>query len=82
MTAFEQVKRDDAWVLEMSALEEGHTFDVGGPHGRAKLGDTEASRRSLAKFVELSRRQLGQSLEHLAEKADAQAGEKVEVPGP
>ena len=79
MTAFEQVKRDDAWVLEMSAIEEGHTLDVGGPHGRAKRGDTEASRRSLAKFVELSRRRLGQSLEHLAEKTGVELGELLAV---
>lgn len=79
MTAFEQVKRDDAWVLEMSALEEGHTLDVGGLYGRVKLAGTEASRRSLAKFVELSRRRLGQSLELLAEKAGVELGDLLSI---
>lgn len=79
MSTFEQVKRDDAWVLEMSALEEGHTLDVGGLYGRVKLADTEASRRSLAKFVELSRRRLGQSLERLAEKTGVDLGELLAI---
>ena len=72
-------KRDDAWVLEMSALEEGHTPDVGGLQGRVKLTNTETSRRSLAKFVELSRRRLGQSVEQLAENAAVDLGELLAV---
>ena len=79
MSSFEQVNRDDAWVLEMSALEEGHTLDVGGLYGRVTLAETEASRRSLAKFVELSRRRLGQSLELLAEKAGVDLRELLAV---
>jgi hypothetical protein len=79
MSVFEQVKRDDEWVLAMSALEEGHTLDVGGLYGRMKLAETDASRRSLAKFVELSQRRLGQSLENLAEKAEVDLGELLAV---
>jgi hypothetical protein len=43
--------RDDARVLELSKLEEGHTMGVGGLAGR--MTSVETSRRSLAKFVEL-----------------------------
>jgi transcriptional regulator with XRE-family HTH domain len=63
----------------MSALEDGHSLDVGGLYGRVKLADTEASRRSLAKFVEFSRRRLGQSLEDLAEKARVDLGELLAI---
>jgi transcriptional regulator with XRE-family HTH domain len=59
----------------MSALEDGHTLDARGLHGKVKLTKAETSRRSLAKFVELSRRRLGESLEGLAEKAAVDLGE-------
>jgi hypothetical protein len=72
-------KRDDEQVREMSALEEGHIPDVGGLHGKVKAAGTDASRRSLAKFVELSRRRLGQSLEQLADKAAVDLGELLAV---
>lgn len=74
-----EVQRDDAWVLKMSALEEGNPLDVGSPRGGAKMIGTEASRRSLAKFVELSRRRLGQSLEQLSEKAEVSLEEALAI---
>jgi transcriptional regulator with XRE-family HTH domain len=72
-------QRDDTWVLEMSKLEEGRTLGVGGLAGEMKLTQTETSRLSLAKFVELSRRQLGQSVEQLAKDAGVGLAELLAV---
>jgi transcriptional regulator with XRE-family HTH domain len=71
--------QDDARVSEMSMLEEGDALDSGTLNGRAKSAITDASRRSLAKFVELSRRKLGQSLERLADSAGVDLGELLAV---
>jgi|GEM_PF-6651103 len=68
--------QDDAKV---SALEEGEASDSEMLIGRAKSAATDASRRSLAKFVELSRRKLGQSIERLADSAGVDLGELLAV---
>ena len=69
MSMFNQVQRDDAWVLRMADAEEGVSMEVGGLHGRLNVLRAEAAQRSLAQFVELSRRQMGLSSAQLAEKA-------------
>jgi transcriptional regulator with XRE-family HTH domain len=56
-----------------------HLANPAGLRGGAERVATDASRRSLAKFVELSRRQLGHSLEQLAEKADVGLAELLAV---
>jgi transcriptional regulator with XRE-family HTH domain len=69
MSEIEKLKPDDAWILKMAADEEGSSIEVGGMYGRLKLRDFDGSRRSLAQFVQLSRRQLGLSSHDLAAKA-------------
>jgi hypothetical protein len=69
MSMFDRVQRDDAWVLEMSEAEQGQSIQVGGLHGRLSALTPDASRRSLAQFVELSRRQFGLSAKQFAQKA-------------
>ena len=79
MKTFENMKYSDAQVLEMAALEDGQSIEVGGLYGRMKFAETEASRRSLAKFVEFSRRRLGLTLESLAEKVEVDLGELLSI---
>jgi transcriptional regulator with XRE-family HTH domain len=69
MSMFNQVQRDDAWVLRMAAAEEGVSLGVGGLRGRLGALKADAAQRSLGHFIELSRRQLGLSSVQLAEKA-------------
>jgi transcriptional regulator with XRE-family HTH domain len=69
MSMFNKLQRDDAWVLRMAEAEEGGSTEVGGLHGRLNALRAEAAQRSLAQFIELSRRQLGLSSAQLAEKA-------------
>ncbi len=69
MSMFNQVRRDDAWVMQMADAEEGVSMEVGGPHGRLNGLNAEAAQRSLAHFIELSRRQLGLSALQLAQRA-------------
>jgi len=54
----------------MADAEEGQSVGVGGLDGRLRAHRLDASRRTLAQFIELSRRQLGLTLAELA----AQAG--------
>ncbi|HZL38529.1 MAG TPA: helix-turn-helix transcriptional regulator [Tepidisphaeraceae bacterium] len=79
MSMFDQVQRDDAWVLRMADAEEGVSIEVGGLQGRLEALKTEATRRSLAHFIELSRRQLGLSSVQFAEKAQVSLTELIAV---
>ena len=63
------IRRDDAWVLEMAAAEEGESIEVGGLYGRLAAADRDASRASLARFVQLARREIGLTPAELAAKA-------------
>ena len=79
MSMFNRVQRDDAWVLEMSKAEEGQSVEVGGLYGRLPSLTADASRRSLAQFVGLSRRQLGLSAEELAARAKVELAELLAI---
>jgi transcriptional regulator with XRE-family HTH domain len=75
MTVLNPIERDDEWVLRMSALEEGGSLEVGGLLGRVQAVQSDAARHSLGKFVELSRRQLRQTLEEFASNAQISLGD-------
>ena len=75
----EKLQPDDAWVLKMAADEEGSSIEVGGLYGRLKMRDFDGSRRSLAQFVQLSRRQLGLSSQALAAKAQIPLADLVAI---
>ncbi len=79
MSMFNRVQRDDAWVLEMSKAEEGQSVEVGGLYRRLPSLHADASRRSLAQFVGLSRRQLGLSAEELAAQAKVELAELLAI---
>jgi transcriptional regulator with XRE-family HTH domain len=79
MSMFNRVQRDDAWVLEMSKAEEGQSVEVGGLYRRLPGLNADASRRSLAQFVGLSRRQLGLSAEELAARAKVELAELLAI---
>lgn len=63
------IQRDDAWVLGMAAAEEGHSVEVGGLYGRLAVAVRDASRASLARFVQPTRRELRLTPSELASKA-------------
>jgi len=69
MSETDKLQPEDAWVLKMAADEEGSSIEVGGLYGRLRARNLDTSRRSLAQFVQLSRRQLGLSSQELAMKA-------------
>ena len=79
MSIFNQVQRDDEWVLRMADAEEGVSLEVGGLHGRLDALKADAAKRSLAHFIELSRRQLGLSSVQLAEKAEVSLADLVAI---
>jgi transcriptional regulator with XRE-family HTH domain len=77
MSLSKPIDRDDNWVLRMAAAEEGQSIEVGGLYGKYRVGGTNASRRSLGKFLELSRRQLRLTLEELATNAQVTLSDVV-----
>ncbi len=73
----------DEWVLAQAAREpESGITSVGGLAARMEAAQpkpADPSRLSLAKFVELSRRRLGWTVEKLAEQADVDLAELVAI---
>jgi hypothetical protein len=79
MSAFDKVQCDDAWVLKMADAEEGQSVGVGGLYGRLRAAHMDTSRRTLAQFVELSRRQLGLTPSELAARANVDLADLLTV---
>ena len=79
MSMFNQVQRDEAWVLRMADAEEGVSLQVSGLQGRLNILRAEAAQRSLGQFVELSRRQMGLSSAQLAEQAQVNLTDLVAI---
>jgi hypothetical protein len=79
MSAFEKIRRDRAWVLKMADAEEGASVGVGGLYGRLQADHLHAARRTLAQFVELSRRQLGLTPAELAAQAKMDLSELLSL---